>query len=109
MTRKPECCTGLSSLPAKSPEFTEPKPSSCDAVHIYEQARFGKIEGCTARPETNTGIVGRLESLLTFGLGYRSGEDSYEPIVLLDFQPACGQIHPQTFLGDYRDVVMSDE
>lgn len=74
MTRKPECCTGLCSLPAKSPEFTEPKPSSCNAVHICEQARFRKIERFTARLETNTGTVGRLESLLTFELGYRSGD-----------------------------------
>nr|WP_260694773.1 IS66 family transposase [Rhizobium leguminosarum] len=27
---------------------------------------------------------------------YRSGEDSEEPIVLLDYQPGRGQIHPQT-------------
>ncbi|MEY9166449.1 transposase [Sinorhizobium fredii] len=39
---------------------------------------------------------------------YRSGEDSDEPIVLLDYQPGRGQIHPQTFLGDYRGIVMSD-
>lgn len=25
---------------------------------------------------------------------YRSGEDSEQPIVLLDYQPGCGQIHP---------------
>ena len=31
---------------------------------------------------------------------YRSGEDSDEPIVLLDYQPGRGQVHPQTFLGD---------
>lgn len=39
---------------------------------------------------------------------YRSGHDSDEPIVLLDYQPGRGQIHPQTFLGDYRGIVMSD-
>lgn len=39
---------------------------------------------------------------------YRSGEDSDEPIVLLDYQPGRGQIHPQTFLGDYRGILMSD-
>ena len=39
---------------------------------------------------------------------YRSGEDSDEPIVLLDYQPGRGQIYPQTFLGDYRGIVMSD-
>ncbi|MBX5212595.1 IS66 family transposase [Rhizobium sp. NZLR11] len=39
---------------------------------------------------------------------YRSGEDSSEPIVLLDYQPGRGQIHPQTFLGDYRGILMSD-
>ena len=39
---------------------------------------------------------------------YRSGEDSDEPIVLLDYQPGRGQIYPQTFLGDYRGKVMSD-
>jgi len=39
---------------------------------------------------------------------YRSGDDSDEPIVLFDYQPGRGQIHPQTFLGDYRGIVMSD-
>lgn len=39
---------------------------------------------------------------------YRSGHDSDEPIVLLDYQPGRGQIHPQTVLGDYRGIVMSD-
>jgi len=39
---------------------------------------------------------------------YRSGEDSDEPIVLLDYQPGRGQIHPQTLLGDYRGILMSD-
>ncbi|MDK1390163.1 IS66 family transposase [Sinorhizobium sp. 8-89] len=39
---------------------------------------------------------------------YRSGEDGDEPIVLLDYQPGRGQIYPQTFLGDYRGIVMSD-
>jgi hypothetical protein len=39
---------------------------------------------------------------------YRSGIDSDEPIVLFDYQPGRGQIHPQTFLGDYRGIVMSD-
>ncbi len=39
---------------------------------------------------------------------YRSGENSNELIVLLDYQPGRGQIHPQTFLGDYRGIVMSD-
>jgi transposase len=39
---------------------------------------------------------------------YRSGEDSNEPIVLLDYQPGRGQIYPQSFLGDYRGNLMSD-
>ncbi|MCB5946104.1 IS66 family transposase, partial [Acidocella sp. KAb 2-4] len=39
---------------------------------------------------------------------YRSGEDSAEPIVLFDYQPGRGQIHPQAFLGHYRGIVMSD-
>jgi transposase len=39
---------------------------------------------------------------------YRSGADSAEPIVLLDYQPGRGQIHPQAFLGDYRGILMSD-
>lgn len=44
----------------------------------------------------------------SFMWAYRSGEDSNEPIVLLDYQPGRGQIHPQTFLGDYRGILMSD-
>jgi hypothetical protein len=39
---------------------------------------------------------------------YRSGQESDEPIVLLDYQSGRGQIHPQTFLGDYRGVLTSD-
>jgi transposase len=39
---------------------------------------------------------------------YRSGEDSDRPIVLLDYQPGRGQIHPQTFLGDYRGILITD-
>ena len=36
----------------------------------------------------------------SFMWAYRSGEDSDEPIVLLDYQPGRGQIYPQAFLGD---------
>lgn len=39
---------------------------------------------------------------------YRSGEDSEHPIVLFDYQPGRGQEHPQTFLGNYRGILMSD-
>jgi len=39
---------------------------------------------------------------------YRSGDDVDEPMVLLDYQRGRGQIHPQTFLGDYRGILMSD-
>ena len=44
----------------------------------------------------------------SFMWAYRSGEDSPEPIVLLEYQPGRGQIYPQTFLGDYRGILMSD-
>jgi transposase len=44
----------------------------------------------------------------SFMWAYRSGEDSDEPIVLLDYQPGRGQIYPQAFLGGYRGIVMSD-
>ena len=44
----------------------------------------------------------------SFMWAYRSGEDSNEPIVLLDYQPGRGQIYPQAFLGDYRGILMSD-
>ena len=44
----------------------------------------------------------------SFMWAYRSGVDSCEPIVLLDYQPGRGQIYPQAFLGDYRGIVMSD-
>jgi transposase len=39
---------------------------------------------------------------------YRSSEDSDEPIVLLDYQPGRGQVHPQAFLGDYRGILVTD-
>ena len=44
----------------------------------------------------------------SFMWAYRSGEDSDEPIVLLDYQPGRGQIYPQTFLGDYRGILVTD-
>jgi transposase len=44
----------------------------------------------------------------SFMWAYRSGEDTSEPIVLLDYQPGRGQVYPQAFLGDYRGIVMSD-
>lgn len=50
----------------------------------------------------------REASSTSYMWAYRSGEDSDEPIVLLDYQPGRGQIHPQTFLGDYRGILMSD-
>jgi len=39
---------------------------------------------------------------------YRSGEDSEQLIMLLDYQPGRGQQCPQIFLGDYRSILMSD-
>lgn len=39
---------------------------------------------------------------------YRSGEDSNEPIVLLDYQPGRGQIYPQAFLDGSCGILMSD-
>ena len=39
---------------------------------------------------------------------YRSSEDSEQPIMLFDYQPGRGQEYPQTFLGDYRGILMSD-
>jgi hypothetical protein len=39
---------------------------------------------------------------------YRSGQDSAEPVVLFDYQPGRGKQYPQTFLADYKGMVMSD-
>ena len=44
----------------------------------------------------------------SFMWAYRSGEDSHEPIVLLDYQPGRAAVYPQAFLGDYRGILMSD-
>ncbi|MDW9686692.1 IS66 family transposase [Sinorhizobium meliloti] len=51
---------------------------------------------------------GKEATSTSYMWAYRSGDDSDEPIVLLDYQPGRGQIHPQTFLGDYRGILMSD-
>jgi transposase len=51
---------------------------------------------------------GRAASDKSYMWAYRSGEQSAEPIVLLDYQPGRGQIHPQTFLGSYSGLLMSD-
>ncbi|MGX5851822.1 IS66 family transposase [Mesorhizobium sp. PL10] len=52
--------------------------------------------------------IDREAASTSYMWAYRSSEDSDEPIVLLDYQPGRGQIHPQTFLGDYRGILMSD-
>lgn len=51
---------------------------------------------------------GREASDKSYMWAYRSGEQSAEPIVLLDYQPGRGQIHPQTFLGAYGGQLMTD-
>ncbi|ESZ19955.1 hypothetical protein X734_31875 [Mesorhizobium sp. L2C084A000] len=50
----------------------------------------------------------RAAASTSYMWAYRSGQDSDEPIVLLDYQPGRGQIHPQAFLGHYHGIVMSD-
>jgi len=39
---------------------------------------------------------------------YRSAEDSDEAVVIYNYQPGRGQVHPQTFLGEYAGLLMSD-
>ena len=50
------------------------------------------------REPTSTRICGPIAAARTVS----------EPIVLFDYQPGRGQIYPQTFLGDYRGILMSD-
>lgn len=50
----------------------------------------------------------REATSISYMWAYRSGEDSEQPIVLFDYQPGRGQEYPQTFLGDYRGILMSD-
>ncbi|GGE86321.1 hypothetical protein GCM10011317_49330 [Niveispirillum cyanobacteriorum] len=61
--------------------------------------------------ETNVQVLKEKDKEATstsYMWAYRSGEDSDEPIVLLDYQPGRGQIYPQAFLGPYRGILMSD-
>lgn len=51
---------------------------------------------------------GKNPTSTSYMWAYRSGEDSKQPIVLLDYQPGRGQQYPQAFLGDYRGILMSD-
>ena len=51
---------------------------------------------------------GKEATSTSYMWAYRNGEDSEQPIVLFDYQPGRGQEHPQTFLGDYRGILMSD-
>lgn len=39
---------------------------------------------------------------------YRNVDGSTEPIVLFDYQPGRGKIHPQAFLGNFSGTLMSD-
>mgnify|MGYP001286566357 FL=1 len=50
----------------------------------------------------------REATSISYMWAYRSGEDSEQPIVLFDYQPGRGQEYPQTFLGGYRGILMSD-
>jgi transposase len=51
---------------------------------------------------------GRDAQARSYMWGYRSAEDSPEPIVLFDYQPGRGQEYPQAFLGNYNGLLMSD-
>jgi len=51
---------------------------------------------------------GRDAQARSYMWGYRSAEDSPEPIVLLDYHPGRGQEYPQAFLGNYNGLLMSD-
>jgi transposase len=51
---------------------------------------------------------GKAPTSTSYMWAYRSGEDSEQPIMLFDYQPGRGQEYPQTFLGDYRGILMSD-
>jgi transposase len=51
---------------------------------------------------------GRDAQAKSYMWGYRSAEDSKEPVVLFDYQPGRGQVYPQAFLADYRGLLMSD-
>jgi hypothetical protein len=52
--------------------------------------------------------VVEMPCLLLCSTAYRSSGDSDEPIVLLDYHPGRGQIYPQTFLGNYRGILVTD-
>lgn len=51
---------------------------------------------------------GRDAQAKSYIWGYRSAEDSKEPIVLFDYQPGRGQQYPQAFLAGYSGQLMSD-
>jgi len=51
---------------------------------------------------------GRNPTSKSYMWGYRSAEDSAEPIVLFDYQPGRGQQYPQAFLSGYTGTIMSD-
>ena len=39
---------------------------------------------------------------------YRTAEGCAQPIVLFDYQPCRGKVHPQAFLGDFAGTLMTD-
>lgn len=51
---------------------------------------------------------GKDATSISYMWAYRSGMDSDKPVVLLDYQPGRGQIYPQTFLGAYSGILMTD-
>jgi transposase len=88
------------------------KSSETHLQRIYDalQVRL-KAQSLIHGDETTVQVLkedGKDAASTSFMWAYRSGVDSDEPIVLLDYQPGRGQIHPQTFLGAYRGILMTD-
>ncbi|AYG70485.1 MULTISPECIES: IS66 family transposase [Rhizobium] len=81
-------------------------------VRIYDALKLRlRSQSLIHGDETTVQVLKEKDRAATdtsFMWAYRSGEDSAEPIVLLDYQPGRGQIYPQAFLGDYRGILMSD-
>lgn len=79
---------------------------------IYDALKLRlRIQPLIHGDETTVQVLKETDKAATstsYMWAYRSGKESREPIVLLDYQPGRGQIHPRAFLGDYRGIVMSD-
>ncbi|WP_087660721.1 IS66 family transposase, partial [Caballeronia terrestris] len=88
------------------------KPTQLHLERLYQSLRKTLLSQPLIHGDETTVQVlkepGKTAQSQSYMWLYRSGQDSAEPVVLFDYQPGRGKQYPQTFLADYKGMVMSD-